>query len=420
MTGAPPPGSAPVTVVGMVGGEVFGARARAALRDAEVIVGSPRHLAHLDGLLAERARAGTRPTVVELTGPLESSLERVAGACHRGQRACILASGDPGFFGIGRLVAQRWGRDVEILPAPSSVSLAWAAAGIHWDDASVVSVHGRPLDVAIPALTSSPKVAVLTSPDQPPHLVGRRLLDAGCGPRRVVIASRIGEPDEQITETDLDGLAAGCFPGMSVVLLIAEPPPSGRERTEKNAAAPNLSWGRDEQCFEHRDGMITKAEVRAVVLSKLDLAGARVLWDVGAGSGSVGIEAATVQPGLRVYAIERDPASAERIVGNANALGVGDQVQVVTADAPAALEDLPRPDRVFVGGGGPDVLERSWAALAPGGTLVATFVVLDHATRAHALLGELIQVQVNRARLIGTAGARLEPANPVFVAWGRR
>ncbi len=396
-----------VSVVGMVGGEVFGAQARRALERAELLVGSPRHLAHV-------ARAVER---VELCGPIPLVLEKVAEARAEARPVCILASGDPGFFGIGRIVAERFGDDAVVLPAPSSVSLACAAVGWSWDDADVVSVHGRPAADALPRVASSPKVAVLTGPGHPPDALGRSLLAHGCPPRRVVVASRLGEADESFARTDLGGLASGHFDPMSVVLLEAAEPAIP---AHLGARSMNVSWGAPIGGFEHRDGMITKPEVRAVVLGKLALGPAGLLWDLGAGSGSVGIEAATVQPALDVYAVERSAPDAARIVRNASAFGVAERIAVVVGEAPQVLAGLPRPDRVVVGGGGLSVVEAAWSRLAPGGVLVALFVVLDRAARAAQLPGEMVQLHVDRAVPIGDAGIRFEPANPVFVCWGRR
>ena len=398
-------GEPSVAVVGVVGGEVFGRSARDVVDTADVLVGSPRHLAWF----ARRDDAQQR---VELVGALAPLIDRIADHRAAGRRVCVLSSGDPGFFGITRLLAERFGTlGVRVLPAPSSVSLAWAAAGMTWDDAAVMSAHGRPLADAVAGAIRSPKAAVLTAPSNPPEALGKELLAGGCGPRHVVVASRIGEADEQIAHTDLDGLASGHFDPMSVVLLIA---PDGRHD------APSLSWGQREEHFTHRAGMITKSEVRAVVLSKLDLPRTGVLWDVGAGSGSVGIEAATVAPGLRVYAVERSAADAKNIRANAVAAGVSGNLDIVVGTAPEALRELPHPDRVFVGGGGLDVVDACWQCLRPGGVLVATFVVLNRAVAAMELLGSMVQIHIDRAVPIGGVGMRLEPTNPTFVCWGQR
>jgi precorrin-6Y C5,15-methyltransferase (decarboxylating) CbiT subunit len=162
--------------------------------------------------------------------------------------------------------------------------------------------------------------------------------------------------------------------------------------------------------------MITKPEVRSVVLGRLDVPDRGVLWDVGAGSGSVGIEAALAAPGLRVVAVERDPAAAATVVANAAVLGA--VVEVVTGAAPDALADLPAPDRVFVGGGGLDVLDACLAAARPGARVVATYAAADRALAARARLGSLAQVSVDVAADLPDGGVRFVADNPVFVAWG--
>ena len=394
--------TARIAVVGLIGGRSWGQEGRSLMAGAEVVVASRRHRDVASSGLAPRA------THVELAGPLPAILDRIARDSEAGRAVCVLASGDPGFFGIVRLLAARFGPDrLSVHPAPSSVSLAFARAGTSWDDATVVSAHGRPLVEAVAAVQGAPKAAVLTSPDSPPQLVGQTLLAAGCGDRKVTVVSRLGEDGESVARTDLKGLAAGMFDPMSVVVLEAPEPAA--------AEGPNLAWGRPESQFAHRDGMITKAEVRAVALGKLGLPPAGVLWDVGAGSGSVGIEAARLAPGLRVYAVERVAADAARIDENAGAFGV--HLEVVVGDAPGALAGLPDPDRVFVGGGGLDVLDACLARLRPGGTVVANYALADRAVAAWERLGNMVQLQVSRAAGIAD-GVRLAAENPVFVCWG--
>jgi len=162
--------------------------------------------------------------------------------------------------------------------------------------------------------------------------------------------------------------------------------------------------------------MITKAETRSVILGKLALPDRGVLWDVGAGSGSVAIERGLLCPGLTVFAIERNPDDAERITANASRAGVG--VHVVAGEAPAALEALPAPDRVFVGGGGIGVLEAVLAHLAPHGHVVASFASIDRAVEAARRLGHLVQVHADRGERMDDGSWRLVANNPVFVAWG--
>jgi precorrin-6Y C5,15-methyltransferase (decarboxylating) len=396
--------SPPISIVGFLGVECFGRAAEAALRHADVVMGVPRLL---DGLPPDVG--GKR---IELAGTLAETLELAAERRALGERVCLLASGDPGFFGIVRVASARFGFDgLDIHPAPSSPAVAFARAGLHWDDAVVVSAHGRPLSAAVDATLPHPKVAVLTAPDQPPEALGRALVDAGCGPRRVTVCARLGHDDEAVTRTDLAGLAAGTFPPLAVVILEAPAPLTAAER----GGGPTLAWGRPDDVYDHRAGMVTKAEVRAVAVGKLALPATGVLWDVGAGSGSVAIECSRLSPGLRVFAVERRADDAERIRRNARGTGV----VVVEGEAPEVLAGLPDPDRVFVGGGGLDVLESVVDRLRPGGLVVATYAALDRAAAAASRLGQMVQVAVSRGVPLGGSGAlRLAAENPVFVCWG--
>ena len=400
----------PLAIVGFLGAEWFGRAAEAALRQADVVVGS--------GRLLEVLPAEVGGKRIELGGPLAETLEVVAERRALGDRVCLLASGDPGFFGIVRAASARFGAEtLEIHPAPSSVAVAFARAGTHWDDAVVVSAHGRPLAAAVDAVLAAPKAAVLTAPDQPPDALGQALLDAGGGPRRVTVCARLGHDDEAVTRTDLPGLAAGSFPPLAVVVLQAPGgfDAGGAVEGLRGAGEPTLAWGRGEDAYRHRAGMITKAEIRAVALGKLALPGAGVLWDVGAGSGSVAIECWRLAPGLRVFAVERNADDVERL--RANAAGTG--VVVVHGEAPAVLADLPDPDRVFVGGGGLNVLESVLDRLRPDGVVVATYAALDRAAAAATRLGHVVQIAVSRGAPLGGSGAlRLAAENPVFLCWG--
>lgn len=399
--------AAVVDIVGLHGGQWFGRDAEVALRQADLLIGHARQLAVLPPDLAGEH--------VELWGDLDEVLSFAAARRDEGRRACILAAGDPGFFGLVRLAAARFGDEgVAVHPAPSSIALAFARVGTNWDDARVASAHGRPLEHAVAAVLEHPKVAVLVSRDQPPEALGKALLAAGSGARRVTVCSRLGETDEEVVRTDLPGLAAGTFDPLSVVVVQA-PDPVGHQ------SGMGVRWGVDESAFAHRDGMVTKAEVRAVVLGKLALPPVGVLWDVGAGSGSVAIECARLAPGLRVLAVEQNPADCERLRANEREAGIGGAalVQVVEGVAPGALADLPTPDRVFVGGGGIPVLDAVLARLAGGGVVVATFATLSTAAAAADRLGNLVQVQVSRGVPIGAEGRlRLAAENPVFVCWG--
>ena len=380
----------PIVVVGVTGDAPVGPL------DVDLVVGGGRHLSGLPG----------RHVVID--GPLPPVLDAIAA---EPGRVCVLASGDPGFFGIVRALADRFGPEsLDVRPAPSSVSLAFARLGLPWDDAVVASAHGRPLGDAARRAMGATKAAVLTSPDSPPEALGKELLALGAGHGRAVVCSRLGTASEQVVEVDLEALAAGTWDPLSVVVLL--------EGSRDVAARPSLAWGLAESEFDHRDGMITKSEVRAVALGKLGLPPCGVLWDVGAGSGSVAVECALLRPGLRVLAVERDPAEVGRITANVTAHGVA--VEVVEGEAPGVLGGLPDPDRAFVGGGGLEVLDAVLARLRPGGRVVAAFAALDRAAAAAERLGQVVQIGVSRGRSLPDGGIRLAAENPVFVAWGPR
>ena len=390
---------APVTVVGLLGGRPVGDDATAALASAALVAGGRDQLAAVADLL----QPGTRTVVV---GGGLGALDAVAADPGP---AVVLASGDPGFFGIVRALAARLGGSDRLVvhPAPSSVALAFAALGLPWDTAVVRSCHTGEVMWVAAEVARAEVAAVLTGPDAPPEAVGAALVALGAHHRLVVVATRLGEPGQAVVRcTDLADLAAGRFDHRSVVVLAHPAAPT---------KSPTLG-GRPVSDFAHRASMITKPEVRSVVLGKLDLQAAGVLWDVGAGSGSVAIEAALAAPGLRVFAVERNHDDAERVHANAAALGA--LVDVVEGAAPAVLDRLPPPDRVFVGGGGLDVLGACFTALRPRGRLVATFAAVDRAAAAHRLLGNLVQVGVDRAEVLPDGGVRFAADNPVFVAWG--
>jgi len=427
-----------VTIVGVLGDSLdsLSERAHEALREADAVAGGQRHLsAWRDWRIRDRqanpASASERDVrEIVISDDAGAFAHEVAGAASPGGRpqlrVVVLASGDPGFFGVLRSLCEVIDREqLLVLPTTSSVSVAFARLGLPWDDAVVVSAHGRPLADAAAVVRSARKAAVLTAPDQPPEAVGKALLACGARPDLVAVCSRLGCTDESVTELDLDSLAAGSFDPLSVVVVLG---PGGLpgigfqsagDPTARRAADGServLAWGLPESAFQHRGEMVTKAEVRAVALGKLELPPSGVLWDIGAGSASVSIECALLSPGLTVFAVESHGDDASRAAANASAHGVA--VHVVEGRAPQVLERLPDPDRVFVGGGGIEVLDAVLERLRPGGRVVATFAALERAAAAAERLGSLVQVSAARGSRLAGGGWRLSGANPVFVAWG--
>ncbi len=405
----------PIVVIG-VPPEGIGALSPGALsmiRSAATVAAGRRHLAALEGSLGQDAQ------VIPITADLQSALGHIGEARSRGT-VVVVASGDPGFFGIGRLLADRFGPEsLEVHPAASSIAAAFGRVGIPWDDAVVASAHGRPLPRALVRVLDARKAAVLTSPENPPEKIGAYLKANGAQYDHVIVISNLGQPDEAIERgTSLEWLAQRSFPRLSVVLLVGDryTKPTAVTSWPPTADDRPREFGRHEDDFEHGNGMITKGEVRAVVLGRLALAPGNVLWDVGAGSGSVGIEAALLVPSIEVIAIERNEVGAARIAANARRHGV--RVRIAKGEAPEVLEDLPAPDRVVVGGGGLPVLEAVMKRLAPGGRAVATFASLERAVTAADWLGNLVQVSVSRGVRLPDGVFRLSSLDPVFICWG--
>jgi precorrin-6Y C5,15-methyltransferase (decarboxylating) len=383
-----------ITVIGCDGAPLPPG-ADALLADATLVVGAARHL---EAVQTDAER-------IEL-GNVGSAVQRLS--VHDG-RAVVLASGDPGFFGIVATL-RRAGLNPAVVPAPSSVAHAFARLGLPWDDALVVSAHGRDPRRAVNACLAHRKVAVLTAPGAGPRELAKALNGAR---RRIVVASRLGTPEERITGPD------GDWADPNVVLVLGdstEPSP----RWVAGAQPGPAGWALPEAAFAHRDSMITKAEVRALVLARLGPRLGDLVWDVGAGSGSVAVECARL--GAAVIAVERDAEGCDRVRRNAVAFDV--DVTVVNGSAPAALADLPEPDAVFVGGGGAAVLAACLERRPV--RVVAAYAAVERVGPALGVLkiagyrADGAQLQANRLAPLPGGVHRLEATNPVYVVWGER
>ncbi|MFC9328203.1 precorrin-6y C5,15-methyltransferase (decarboxylating) subunit CbiE [Kitasatospora sp. NPDC057015] len=386
---APAPAGRPITVVG-IGADGWPGLAdpsRQALREAEVVIGGPRQLALLPAELAAERVGWPSPLRPAVAGLL---------AAHEDRRVAVLASGDPMFFGIGRTLAETVGAErLRVLPHPSSVSHACARLGWPLDTTETVSLVGRPLDGLTPALHHGRRLLVLSADAHTPAAVAALLTSRGFGASRLRVLEQLGGPGER----QLDGTAEQwTHPAGDPLNLIAVECSGAGVRT-------SLVPGLPDDAYES-DGQLTKRHVRAATLATLAPAPGELLWDVGGGSGSIAVEWLRAHRDCRAVSIERDPVRAGRITRNAAALGVPG-LRVVTGPAPAALAGLPTPDAVFVGGGltAPGLLEACWAALAPGGRLVANTVTLE----SEALLtewyrrwgGDLLRLAVAHAVPVG-------------------
>lgn len=343
------------------------AAAIAALDAADLVVGGERHLS---------LAAPTAAETLAWPSPLSEAFPAITA--RRGRRVCVLASGDPFHYGIGVQLAQLVSpAEMIVFPQPSVFSLACAQLGWAQQDCALVSLHGRPLERIIPHLQPGARVLALSWDEATPARLAALLTERGFGGSTVTVLEALGGPRERIRS----GLARELvLDGIDPLNLIAV-----EVAADPAARVLPLACGLDEDWFLH-DGQITKADIRAITLSALAPRAGELLWDVGAGSGSVGLEWCLRHPRNRAIAFEEKPERAKRIARNAVALGAL-PVTLVAGPAPAGFAGQPAPDAVFIGGGigDEDVFELAFAALKAGGRLVANVVTLEGEARLAAL-----------------------------------
>jgi precorrin-6Y C5,15-methyltransferase (decarboxylating) len=323
-------------------------------------------------------------------------VEEVVSA--RGRQVCVLASGDPFFYGVGSVLANHIPpEETLVVPAPSSFSLAAARLGWALPEVALVSVHGRALDRIRPHLHPGARVLALTSDGEGPEALARLLAETGFGDSRLTVLEALGGAKERIRTTTAAGFDLKGIAELNIVGVEVAGAPGARVLAYASGLADDL--------FEH-DGQITKREIRAVTLSSLAPQRGQLLWDIGAGSGSIAIEWMLAHPSLRAVAIEARADRAARIRRNAAAFGVP-ELDVIEGRAPEAVAGLAAPDAVFIGGGASaaGVLDAAIAALKPGGRLVANAVTLETEAeliaRHAALGGTLTRIAVARADSVG-------------------
>jgi len=378
-----------VVGIGADGWSGLAGNAQETLAAAEVILGGPRQLDLVAGKVSADLVAWPSPLVPALPGLL---------ARYAGRRLCALASGDPMFFGLGATLARTVGaRHMHVIAHPSSTTLACARLGWPTEDVEVVSVVGRPVERLRRVVAPGRRVLVLSAGATSPAQIAAQLTADGFGPSRLTVLEQLGGPAERL----YSGIARDWLhpegDALNVVAVECVAVPGARVFGDVA--------GLPDEAYEH-DGQLTKREVRAVTLAHLAPRPGETLWDVGAGAGSIGIEWMRAHPSCWAVAVESDPVRAGRIVGNAGSLGVP-ALRVVTGPAPEALADLPVPDAIFVGGGitREGVLDTCWAALRPGGRMVANGVTVESesalAVAQRRFGGSLVRMQVSRAEPVG-------------------
>ncbi|MET9671817.1 precorrin-6y C5,15-methyltransferase (decarboxylating) subunit CbiE [Streptomyces sp. NPDC006482] len=379
-----------VVGIGADGWDGLPESSRRVLHAAEVLIGAPRQL----DLVPAGECPGER---IAWPSPLRPAVPGLLAA-HEGRAVAVLASGDPSFYGIGRTLAEAVGADrLRIHPHPSSVSYACARLGWPLEAVETVSLVARPLAALSAALHPGRRLLVLGEGPGTPAEVAALLRRTGWGATRVRVLEQLGGPGERLLDATAADWPYERTDALHVLALDCVRDPD----TLRLGATPGLP----DEAYEH-DGQLTKRYVRAATLAALAPAPGELLWDIGGGSGSIGIEWMRTHRACRAIAVEKSPERAARITRNADTLGVP-ALRVVTGPAPAALTGLPTPDAVFIGGGltVPGLLDACWDALPAGGRLVANTVTLESeallADRYRRHGGELVRLAVAAAVPVG-------------------
>jgi len=391
---------------GIEGWEGFGAKALEVINSADLLIGHQRHLDIFPDFAGKKQTYGDLSIMLEFLKDTD-------------QRVVVLSSGDPNFFGIARFLLRNLPKErIEIFPNVTSVQYAFARIKEPWDDAIFLSVHGRGLKSAIDRIIAADKAAVLTDAVNSPAAIARELITRGAEGYEVHLCEDLGLPSEKFTRTDVRGLAEMESSALNILILIKSWEPNLEN-------FPIIGIADDEYATAKK--LITKQEIRAVTLAKLQLQNDLVLWDVGAGSGSVSIEAGNLMPNGKVYALEKNPQYLAFIRENLKKFAAKN-VMLVEAMAPEGLDELPSPDRVFIGGSGgmlEDIIDAVDRRLKPDGMIVLNAVTLDTLTKAVEFLedhGYTVEVTcVNVSKTVSLTEYKMfEAHNPVYIISARQ
>jgi precorrin-6Y C5,15-methyltransferase (decarboxylating) len=386
--------------------------ARRTILDATVVLGASSTL----NLLGEIAAK----TVV-LDPDMPTALRQVREAL-ASDRAVLVSGGDPLFYGVARYLCDRLGKDqFEVVPHVSSMQLAFARVKESWEDAYLTSLAGRPLESVIDRIRTAEKVGLFSSDECPPSRLAKALIERGIDYFRAYVCENLGSPDERVTQGELTDLEGLDFDPLNVVILVRKPNRPDRV----NRSSRYRLFGNPDDAFaqsQPKRGLITQAEVRSIALAQLDVRPTSVVWDIGAGSGSVAIEAAQLAHQGSVFAIEPEAGDVSLIQANAEAFGVPN-VRTVNGRAPDVLDGLPDPDAIFIGGTGrrvDAVVTAAFARLVPGGRIAVNVATVDGLATAYqtlkGLAGEVHLWNISIARGIEQMDrVRFEAVNPTFL-----
>jgi precorrin-6Y C5,15-methyltransferase (decarboxylating) len=386
-------------------------RARKLVEAADLLVGENHTLALVTDVRADRLAVGAN---------LQEAVERIEAAA--GKRVVVLAVGDPLFYGVARYLCDKLGKErFEVVPHVSTIQLAFARVKESWEEAFLTNLATHGPETVLEQIRGAEKVGLFTSEACPPSGVARFLLDRQIDYFTAYVCENLGSPDERVTQGELGEIVQQAFAPLNVMILVRKPEVPDRP---SDRIGRRLFGNPDETFLQSKPkrGLLTPAEIRTMALAEMDVGPASVVWDIGAGSGSVAVEAAQIASGGTVYAIEMDPEDHLLIIENAKRFDVANLVPVL-GRAPEAWKDLPDPDSVFVGGSGRGVgllVEAAYRRLRIGGRLVATVGSIDTLTKVHQVLrrdcSDVKLWMVNLARGYHQMDqVRFESLNPTFL-----
>jgi precorrin-6B C5,15-methyltransferase / cobalt-precorrin-6B C5,C15-methyltransferase len=403
--------------VGDDGYEGLSRQAQTLLNEAGLILGPP-------GLI-DRLKMVSQPKEVAPAN-LDRLVERLEEA--RGnEKVILLTHGDPLFFGTARYLCDRLGKErFEVVPHVSSMQLAFARVKENWDDAYLTNLATQPLQRVTEKIRIAEKIGLFTTAEITPAVIAQALLKNGIDYFHVYVCENLGAKDERVTRGTLEEISSEQFASLNIMLLIRKANAPDRPVSMQGKRL----FGNPDELFLHsqpRRGLITPMEVRAMALAQLDLGPSSTVWDVGAGTGSVSIEAAQLASSGHVYAIEMDAADYNMLLENTRRFGVSN-VYPVLGEAPRAWDDLPEPDAVFIGGTGravSDLADAAWQRLRPGGRLVASVSSMEYVVALQKQLIErgvepqTLMIQLSRSTY-QLEQLRLEAANPTFLVIAKK
>ncbi len=408
----------PVAVIGMgLSPDDLTVRHLELINHADILIGGKRHLDHFKDLPAQKEdiSKNLKKIITIIKDKAENSSTDFS--------IVVLASGDPLYFGIGSFLIRSIGADmVNIYPNITSVASVFARLKEPWHDVHVISMHGREQKRALlSALTKKEKIAILTDSNNNPAMIAKLLIENNRSDFKICVLEQLGTASEHVEWYKLNNAAEKTFSEPNMVVLKRNP-----VNVEDIEPEEKPYLGMPESCFDHQDGLITKSEVRAVTISKLHLMPDSILWDLGAGSGSVSIESSCFITTGSIFAVEQHKKRIIQIQNNKNRYNVNN-LEIIHTKLPHGLESLPQPDRIFIGGGGRDlgeIIKKASFYLKKNGIIVINTVLIQNIEAALQPLKkagfttDFIQIQVNNKKDMPW-GERLESQNPVWIITGK-